>query len=357
MPQVDDEDFFDCYGCGETYHMDERCRSDYDGEWRCDGCHDEHLDSRHYEEERYEDESGVYDYSYRPDPHFYSFHDPSGPFASSRWSPRPILNADGYRFEEGFKSQFQLPSKLYIGMELETESCSDKYRKGAELVYEKWGEDFVYLKHDGSLSHGFEIVTHPATEQYYSKQVDWEAISGLSNLGFKAWNRRSCGLHLHLSRSAFLGHKHLFKFFYLIYKNSHQMIQFAGRQSGFASFEIGHFLNRIHDWDANDVGGVTFMDMAKSKSSNMNRYCAVNLRNRNTIELRFFRPSLRPDTVIAAIQMADALYNYTATLPTVDVMQKNALSFAAFKSWVNDSKQLERYGVLAQRIDERVLHI
>ena len=351
MPQENDEDYFDCYGCGEPYHVDDRYTSDYDGEWRCEGCYGEHLDDRHYEEERnMQDDCGVYDYSYRPDTmYFYSgFH------GKNTWAQPNVL---GYKFEDNaLYVSAKSPTELYIGAELETESCGRMYVEGADHVYNTLTPDQVYLKHDGSLSNGFEIVTMPMTMDWFMNNFDWTAISGLSDLGFKAWNRRSCGLHLHMSRSAFTGPKHLFKFFYLMYKNSPQMIKFAGRESSYASWDIRAFLNRQGWFDESvTVNGNSIMDMAKAKSINDNRYCAINVRNRATIELRFFRPSLRPETVQAAIQMTDAAFRYTAGVSTVDVMKNNALAFDSFKAWVNEGEFKDRYAVLAQRISERVI--
>jgi hypothetical protein len=351
MPQENDEDVFDCYGCGESYHVDDRYTSDYDGEWRCEGCYGEHLDDRsYYEERQMMDDCGVYDYSYRPDTmYFYS-----GLHGKVTLPQPSVLD---YKFEDGalWMGSLRKPTELYIGMELETESCGNMYVEGADHVYGLLGEEQVYLKHDGSLSNGFEIVTMPMTMDWYMHNFNWKGISGLSDLSFKAWNRRSCGLHLHMSRSAFTGPKHLFKFFYLMYKNSAEMIKFAGRESGYASWDIKAFLNRQGWYDDSIKVGHSFMDMAKAKSINDNRYCAINLRNRATIELRFFRPSLRVETVQAAIQMADAAYRYTANLPTVDVMKNNALAFDSFRAWVDEGEFKDRYAILAQRISERVI--
>jgi hypothetical protein len=75
------------------------------------------------------------------------------------------------------------------------------------------------------------------------------------------------------------------------------------------------------------------------------------LQNRHTVELRFFKPSLNPKTVQAALQFCDAVFTYTETeCDTKKVMSGNALAFRSFRSWV---KTQDRYSILSDRIAER----
>jgi len=350
MPREQEPEESFCYSCDETFLLDDLYTSEHDHELRCDGCNNEHYEQ--YEEESPQDYNGIFDYSYTPELNFWN--DAGMASSRARRSPAGWLS-DNSLWVSAVKTNPVL-TDLYLGPEIEVECTNGSIRTGADWVYKQAGDNAVYLKHDGSLSHGFEIVGHPGTLGYYMNHFNWDAITGLSDLGFKSWNRRSCGLHLHMSRSAFTGPKHLFKFFYLMYKNSPQMIKFAGRESNYASWDIRSFLNRQGWYDESvTVQGNSMMDMAKAKSQNDNRYCAINVRNRATIELRFFRPSLRPETVQAAIQMADAAFRYTAGVSTVDVMKNNALAFDSFKAWVNEGEFKDRYAVLAQRISERVI--
>ena len=115
-------------------------------------------------------------------------------------------------------------------------------------------------------------------------------------------------------------------------------------------------LSRYNSWgESDDLIGHSFMKYAKGEAINDNRYCAINLRRRQTIELRFFRPSLRKETVQAAFQMCDAAHRYTAGVSTQDVMKNNALAFGAFREWIASNPFDNRYLVLDARINERVL--
>ena len=53
---------------------------------------------------------------------------------------------------------------------------------------------------------------------------------------------------------------------------------------------------------------------------------AVNRNNRHTLELRFFRPSLRPDTVLACIEFTYCLWAYTEQVTSNQALKHGALT-------------------------------
>lgn len=310
---------------------------EYDDESYCIDC---------YREATGQSEGGlIKSYSYRPAP---SFLNDDGSASSYYQSIPNEVVKDRY-------GNATPRSKLYMGFEQEVECSARGLSAGAEMVTAKANEDkqVVYLKEDGSINYGFEIVSHPGTLDFFMNHFNWESISKLSEMQYKSWQRKSCGLHVHMSRLAFADEKHLFKFLVFIYKNPNQLIQFAGRQSTYAKFDIDAFLNGYDGWGhRKTVRGSSFMKMAKDGHENDDRYCAVNLKNVQTIELRFFRPSLLPTTVQAALQFCDAAFNYTEKISTQQIMSKNALGFSEFSKWVKT--QQDKYKVLDERITTRV---
>jgi hypothetical protein len=271
-----------------------------------------------------------------------------------------------FMLDDGSRSLYQImhPSGqsgrviLAMGIEQEVEYVNHRFggleQHASNLISDinKNGE-IVYLKEDGSISYGFEIVSHPGTLGFFMNHFNWSGIESLSKKGFESWNQRSCGLHIHMSRRAFKDDKHLFKFLVFIYKNPNELIQFAGRNSSYAKFDVDTFLNGLDSWGERlSVRGSSFMKMAKNETINNERYCAVNLRNIETVELRFFRPSLRANTVKAALQFCDAAFNYTESVNTKEVMSEKALSFQKFHEWVKEQK--DKYQILDNRITERV---
>lgn len=92
-------------------------------------------------------------------------------------------------------------------------------------------KEFYYLKRDGSISHGFEIVTHPHQfEAFFYQLFPFDNIFN-SNMNYVTEEScdndddddyddydysntslfQECGMHIHLSKSAF-SNAHLYKF-------------------------------------------------------------------------------------------------------------------------------------------------
>jgi hypothetical protein len=67
------------------------------------------------------------------------------------------------------------------------------------------------------------------------------------------------------------------------------------------------------------------------------RYCAVNLSNTDTIEVRIFRGSLNERRVRSAIESVDCAIQYAGTLSVHDINQ-GALKFGRFADWVNENR-------------------
>lgn len=339
MPSNNEEEEYEyyCTDCSEGLYDDSAYYSEYDCEYRCRSCNSEHEDDRR--------NSGyIMDYGVKFDPYF--GHDDGERSYYVRY-------ADD---EKGIGTLRTTP--LYMGYELECECVEGDRDEGALFVLQtvNRGADpsrgLVYLKEDGSLDHGFEIVSHPATLGFYMNHFPWEGISGLRRMGFNAWKSRTCGLHIHVSRSAFTDDKHLTLFVKFLYDNRNELVQFAGRNSDrYASWDKLKFTNGYNDWGSGDVVSEGLPKFIKSGSRNNDRFTAVNLRNRDTVELRFFRPSLRPETVQAALMMCDAIHQYTNVLTIPDLTMRNALSYRSFRSWLDT--QDGKYQLLAERIDAR----
>lgn len=250
---------------------------------------------------------------------------------------------------------------LTMGFELETENTKEDYSNydmAGELLSQvnSGHESDIYIKEDGSLYNGFEIVSHPGELQYFMNHFQWDGIEQLARNGFRAWTKPSCGLHIHLAKSAFGDTSHKFKFMAFIYKNRYEMVQFAGRENEtYASYDIQRFLNSHRDWVADNgdlIRGASMMKYAKGELVNHTRSMAVNLQPEKTIELRLFRPSLKSSTVKACLQFCDALFHYTENITTREILQENALKFKGFKLWV--AQQGEVYDLLNTRLIERV---
>ena len=215
---------------------------------------------------------------------------------------------------------FSLPTDTtnrYIGFELEVEEkCGDKVT-AAENVLERLREDFIECKHDGSLNDGFEIVSQPATYHYHI-DVDYAgAFRGLVSDGMRSHNPGTCGLHFHVSR-VFFGegetqYTNIAKMIVMLDNLWDDVVKFSRRN-----------YHEINDWarknpfpqkdtlkqesNSGSVSIETLDDIVDCNSGN--RYQAINLTNRQTVEFRFMRGTLREQTFRASMEFVHLFTNY-----------------------------------------------
>lgn len=313
----DNEDYFECECCeSQTHHNQsawfggsrycEYCIEN--NVYPCNDCDELCWDGHDHDctaEEDDDSSSLIHSYSYKPSPYF---------------------------FGEG---------KYHFGFELEVESRGNGVHDGALTVSNTLGAH-AYLKEDGSLTSGFEIVTHPHTLENYHKEFNWGVLDKLKSEGFRSWNTSTCGLHVHVSRTAFgegdpwdrnnrpmrsmlvlKRQSHELRFMKLIYDNQRQVERISGRSSDrYASFE--------------DKGNL--VDKVKHGSQGNGRFSAINTENDTTIEVRVFKGSLRKERVLSAIEFVHASVEYTRD---VKVTSKNhALSWLKFTGYVASNAEL-----------------
>ena len=234
--------------------------------------------------------------------------------------------------------------KMYLGFELETElphvDTGARFASGSLL-------GTAYLKHDGSISSGFEIVTHPHTHQEYrdNSATLWNTIETLrKDYDARSWDTDTCGLHIHLSRNGFSSGAHLHRFIAFVYHNAPYMMKFAGRKSRFARF------NDVYTFDEYDRPVFSIKHkVGNPDRHSTERYSAVNTQNKNTIELRFFRGTMKTSGVLSALDLAQAMVEYTRELRLDDV-KLGALSWEWFADYVVSNNGL--YPDLYSRLDK-----
>ncbi|MGN1411442.1 MAG: hypothetical protein ACI4WH_02890 [Oscillospiraceae bacterium] len=78
------------------------------------------------------------------------------------YKPEPIFYGEGNR---------------YYGIELEVDK-GGSYSNYAEQILDTANvrNQHIYIKSDGSLDDGFEIVSHPMTLDYHINEMDWESV-------------------------------------------------------------------------------------------------------------------------------------------------------------------------------------
>lgn len=350
---------FCCERCDDYEHNDNShdvnngdlwCETCYENRtWYCESCSTTYSDS--YDYTYVQDQAmceGCYEngawYCDECSEHY--FDDQECDCGNTGSTPRSSCGCRGAIHSYGCKQpiEFKGVSKhgLYLGLELECEirrDLNDASQYASEAL-----KGIAILKHDGSIGNkngqrvgddGFEIVTQPHThhEFRHNSQALWSAIDNLRTIhGARAWDAKSdCGIHIHISRAGFSSGAHTHRFLTLIYKNSEQMMKFAGRKSSYARF------NDCYTFDEYDKPIFSLKHkVGNPRHNNTERYSAVNTQNRDTLELRFFRGTMNSSGVLATLDMAHAMVEYTRNLRLDDV-KLGALSWDWFVDWVSDN--------------------
>ena len=255
-------------------------------------------------------------------------------------------------------------NKLYLGFELECEIIGS-YRNDSLLnIASAYGtqalEGIARLKHDGSIGrvngdqvgdNGFEIVTDPHTHLTYRENSDrlWDTIELLrKDYNARAWDTQNCGLHVHVSREGFSNGAHMHRFLSLVYRNAPHMVKFAGRLSEYARF------NDVYEIRHDEYDRPTPTFSLKKKLDYDRRYktermSAVNTQNEHTIELRFFKGTMNKAGVLSALDLTQAMVEYTRELRLSDVLM-GALTWEWFADYVVSNNGL--YPDLYNRLDK-----
>ena len=294
------EDYYtNCEHCGRTILYDDAYYEDDDQDaplcWHC-----------YYQLQQ---DREIHDYSYKPVPIFYG--------SGSR----------------------------YFGVELEIDGAGEDSENACQLMsLANRGRELVYCKHDGSLSDGFEIVTHPMTLDFHQNAMPWrEILREAVEQGYQSHKTSTCGLHVHVNRSAFGDTERqqeacIARVLYIIEKFWDELLKFSRRTQ-----------RQLDRWAARygyQEQPMEILNHAK-KGSNTGRYASVNLQNRDTIEFRIFRGTLKYNTLIATLQLVDKICDIAVAL------SDELLKPLAWTSFVSDCTQPE----LVRYLKERRLYV
>ena len=285
-----------CCCCDALLHEDDAYN--IDGDSYCSECYHDEVDKNR----------SIHDYSYKPEPHFYGD-------SSSR----------------------------FFGVELEIDGAGKDSDNADELLsIANKDTECVYIKGDGSLDDGLEIVTHPMTLNYHKRFCWNEIMAKAISLGYRSHQTSTCGLHIHVNRSC-LGDSReeqdevIARILYFIEHHWNEMLKFS-RRSEYS----------IERWAARygfEKTGREILD--KAKKGNNGRYAAVNLMNWATIEFRLFRGTLKYNTLIAAIELVNAICDLAISLTDEGIAN---MSWSEFVGTVKEPE-------LIQYLKERKLYI
>lgn len=268
-----------CEDCGRVIHQDDAYYRDDDYEARCYACHCRAQNKL------------IHDYCYRPEPIFYG---------------------EGDHF---------------YGIELEVDRGGESEQNAEAIlnVANAAGDELIYIKHDGSLEAGMELVSHPATIDFHLKKFPWVAIMKKArSLGYVSHQSGTAGLHFHVNRSAFGATVEeqdacIARLLYLHEAFWNELLKFSRRTK-----------SQYEQWCARYGLRDQPQEILKhAKGYGSCRYTAVNLQNTNTIEFRVCRGTLRYTSFAASLAMIDRLCDVACCLTDDEVKHLSWSSFVA----------------------------
>ena len=245
------------------------------------------------------------------------------------YKPAPIFYGSGSR---------------YFGIELEIDEAGKDDDYAEELLnIANSHNDLLYIKTDGSLDDGMELVSYPCTLDYHIHEFPWKDILHCAiQQGYRSHQTSTCGLHLHVNRSAFSNIQEeqdevLSRILYFVEHHWNELLKFSRRSE--------YSMNRWAARYGYESTPKKLMD--KAKKGSIGRYAAVNLCNAHTIEFRMFRGTLKYNTFLATIQLVNRICD-VAMYNTDDSISK-----ISWSDFVADLTEPE----LIQYLKERQLYI
>lgn len=277
-----DDRYATCSRCGVIIRQDRACYHSSDEDEETPYCGSCFAALR---------QDGINDYSYKPVPIFYG----AGP--------------------------------RYFGVELEIDGAGEDSGNANDLMsIANRRQELIYCKHDGSLADGFEIVTHPMSLEFHQNDMPWaEVMREAVSMGYTSHQAGTCGLHVHVNRDAFgnaegLQDVRIARILYFFEKNWEELLKFSRRTQG-----------QLNQWAARygyKDQPREILDHAK-KGGEGGRYSCVNLQNRDTIEFRMFRGTLKYNTLIATLQLVDRVCEVALNLSDAQIKELSWTTFVA----------------------------
>jgi len=229
-------------------------------------------------------------------------------------------------------------SNRFFGVEVEAEAGENDRQEIAERILYfankcDWegrpntnGGPMLFCETDGSLDYGIEMISNPMGLD--SHAALWRALADKKVLkGLRSHDTSTCGLHIHVSRAG-LSSFTLAKAVCFVNdtKNRDVVLAVARRWS-----------------EDHDFCKIKNKKLAHAARDDGDRYQAVNLTNRKTVEFRLFRGSLNPDAILAALEFVNAVLEFAAVTSARGMTTQAFLAFLHTAAMRADTVTLRKY--------------
>ena len=237
----------------------------------------------------------------------------------------------------------QRATPVYLGLELEMESVGDTSRieKAEHLLShikdykdEATGKTRTYclLEQDGSLNHGFEMVTGYTGLDVHAKQL---AFFKKPFEGMKSHDTKTCGLHVHICKKG-MSMFHAAKLILFMHDSRNQRLFKA----------IARRDSSRYSQVKNKTGDYSWVKHAKSdgmRRLNEDRYESVNFQPERTVEFRLFKGTLRYETIMACLEFTYAAWFFTRDTGQQDLTVEQFIKFISLPENRKDTLYLRSF--------------
>ena len=283
------DNYYCCVDCGYLIHSNYSYYSEYDDEFRCESCYDEHT----------QDNGGI-----------------EGVFGYHHHAPFDM------RYHNSVGADLYPTASTYFGVELESEYMDDSI---SGTLHDLMRDYIGHAEQDGSLNEGIEFITQPATlnawRGAFGERIK-QYMETVKNIG-GSFGASTCGAHVHVSKTAFRDANHIARFATFITNNREWTLRLSGREY-------------LDQWAK--AFPLYRGELRRSiKYRNGDRYRAVNLNNPHTVEVRFFKGTNDYSEIIGEIEFISALIEYTRDLTASDAVI-GALLSDNFTTWLDDQE-------------------
>jgi hypothetical protein len=225
---------------------------------------------------------------------------------------------------------------LLFGVELEMEPRdTSEWDRGemARIMLKLCGRDRFFVKHDGTVRSGIELVSNPFSWQWLKEnKTHMESIfKEVARRKYSATHTGNAGFHVHMTKKAF-GTFHLYKFIQFYYKPSVQ------------SF-VKLISERTHNWRyasfrTEDCGAATKrvakmkLNMEPSRSTRLTestvqhmRHSAISLMYEPTVEVRIFAGVDTMSRFMKNMEFIKSTYDFTKDAKLSDLIVSKYIHF------------------------------
>ena len=220
--------------------------------------------------------------------------------------PKPVFK--NYKYDKDIPL-----GKRYYGLELEysnTDSVQIKENM-VDLYKDKW----LYNKKDGSLSDGVEIVTSPCDYKSIMWLLD-KMKNPIKNITSGTKYTQNAGIHIHVSKKSIPS--------YNIYKLSYLLNNIQAKELSSIMFYLSGRNNTVSD--EREVRYAKIGDISEFKNET-DRYLALNLTNKHTIEFRIFKATNDMDKVKSYVNFVESMIKFVDITPFKDINLNNYLLY------------------------------